>query len=68
MKKIFYNFAIDRVSSQDRLYFQKIIKYSKNINMLEKKYITPEIEVLEVYSEGVICGSNEILDENEGEW
>lgn len=68
MKKIFYNFAIDRVSSQDRLYFQKIIKYSKNINMLEKKYITPEIEVLEVYSEGVICGSNEFLDENEGEW
>ena len=68
MKKIFYNFASDRVSSQDRLYFQKIIKYSKNINMLEKKYITPEIEVLVVYSEGVICGSNEILDENEGEW
>ena len=65
MKKIFYNFAIDRVSSQDRLYFQKIIKYSKNINMLEKKYITPEIEVLEVYSEGVICGSMD-MDPEEG--
>lgn len=36
--------------------------------MEEKNYVTPEIVVLEVYSEGVICSSNEILDENEGEW
>lgn len=36
--------------------------------MEENKYITPEIEVLEVYAEGVLCASNESLYENEGEW
>ena len=25
--------------------------------MEENKYITPEVEVLEVYAEGVLCGS-----------
>lgn len=31
-------------------------------------YVTPKIDVMEVYSEGVICGSNEYVDENFGEW
>lgn len=38
------------------------------INMEDKRYETPEIEVLEINAEGVLCASNEILDENEGEW
>lgn len=36
--------------------------------MEEKRYVIPEISVIEIYSEGVICGSNELLEENEGEW
>lgn len=36
--------------------------------MKEKQYQTPEIEILEINAEGVLCGSNEFLDENEGEW
>ena len=31
-------------------------------------YEAPEIEVKELYSEGVLCSSNEKLDETEGEW
>ena len=31
-------------------------------------YEAPEIEVKELYSEGVLCSSNEKLDEIEGEW
>lgn len=31
-------------------------------------YESPEIEVKELYSEGVLCSSNEKLDETEGEW
>lgn len=36
--------------------------------MEDKRYETPEIVVLEIDAEGVLCASNEILDENEGEW
>ena len=36
--------------------------------MEENKYISPEVEVLDVYEEGVLCGSNEYVGENEGEW
>ena len=36
--------------------------------MKELAYISPALVVLELYSEGVICGSTELLDENEGEW
>jgi hypothetical protein len=31
-------------------------------------YEMPEISVLEILSEGVLCDSNEIVGENEGEW
>lgn len=32
------------------------------------EYISPEVEILDVVSEGVLCASNELLEENEGEW
>lgn len=35
---------------------------------MKKDYISPEMEILDLVSEGVICGSNELLEENEGEW
>ena len=35
-----------------------------------KNYLSPAIEVLELYSEGVLCSSSgtETLEENEGIW
>jgi hypothetical protein len=32
------------------------------------EYISPEMEILDLVSEGVFCASNELLEENEGEW
>ena len=36
----------------------------------EKQYLSPAIEELELYSEGVLCASSgtETLEENEGVW
>ena len=31
-------------------------------------YLVPKISVIEIMSEGIICSSNEKLDETEGEW
>ena len=31
-------------------------------------YQSPEFEILEMQSEGLLCGSNEIVDEYEGIW
>ena len=38
--------------------------------MEEKQYLSPAIEELELYSEGVLCASSgtETLEENEGIW
>lgn len=36
--------------------------------MEENEYISPHLTELEFYSEGVLCGSNEIIDENDGIW
>ena len=36
--------------------------------MKDNQYQTPEIVILEINAEGVLCGSNEFVDENEGEW
>lgn len=36
--------------------------------MKDKKYESPEIEVIVLESEGVLCGSNELMYENDGEW
>jgi hypothetical protein len=31
-------------------------------------YVTPIVEEIETFPEGVICASNELVYENEGEW
>lgn len=36
--------------------------------MEENKYISPHLTELEFYPEGVLCGSNEVIDENDGVW
>jgi hypothetical protein len=38
--------------------------------MEEKSYLSPAVEVLEIYSEGILCASSgtEGLEENEGIW
>jgi hypothetical protein len=37
-------------------------------NIMKTKYISPETEILDITPEGVLCASNETLEENEGEW
>ena len=38
-------------------------------NVVEYKYLTPEVQVYMIQPEGVLCGSNENVGENEGsEW
>ena len=39
-----------------------------NAIMLMNHYEAPLIVLIELCPEGVICGSNELLEENEGEW
>ena len=40
-----------------------------SVNLMELDfYVSPAVIELELYTEGVICGSNELLEENEGEW
>jgi hypothetical protein len=36
--------------------------------MEENIYLAPVVNVLEFYSEGVLCGSNEPINENDGIW
>jgi hypothetical protein len=39
--------------------------------MIQKLYESPEVEILEILPEGILCGSdnsNETLEENEGIW
>ena len=36
--------------------------------MQENEYISPHLTELEFYPEGVLCGSNEVIDENDGVW
>lgn len=33
-----------------------------------QSYCSPAIMMLEMESLGILCGSNELLEENEGEW
>jgi hypothetical protein len=35
---------------------------------METMYVSPDIEILELQTEGILCASNEKLDENEGIW
>lgn len=52
--------------------FAEIFKTSqmemKNFNIAIEDYISPEVSVIDILPEGVLCGSNEMLDQNEGEW
>ena len=36
--------------------------------IMESKYISPDMEILDIMSEGELCSSNELLEEIEGEW
>lgn len=36
--------------------------------MKEYEYISPRLTVLDLDPEGVLCASNEMLEETEGEW
>lgn len=36
--------------------------------MDDNQYIPPQLTELELYSEGVLCGSNEVVDDNDGIW
>ena len=35
---------------------------------MEKEYVSPKIEILDMASKGVLCASNETMDENDGIW
>ena len=35
---------------------------------MQQEYISPDMEILDIMSEGVLCASNETLEENEGIW
>lgn len=37
-------------------------------SILKETYLTPETTVVLLNIEGIICSSNEMLDEKEGEW
>jgi hypothetical protein len=59
----------------DRLLKVFLQKYSKmaqmemkDINIAIEDYMSPEVSVIDILPEGVLCGSNEMLDQNEGEW
>jgi len=32
------------------------------------EYVSPEMEILDLVSEGLLCASNETMEENEGIW
>lgn len=40
----------------------------KNEGTMKKEYESPESRVLDLVYEGILCGSNENLDEIWGEW
>jgi hypothetical protein len=35
---------------------------------METKYVSPDMEMRDIILEGVLCTSNETLEENEGIW
>lgn len=45
------------------------IQAKKVESIMEKyEYISPHLTEFEFYSEGVLCGSNEVVDEYDGIW
>ena len=52
-----------------RLFHHNPSKVGGVVNIMkENEYISPNLTELELYSEGVLCGSNEVIDEYEGFW
>ena len=46
-----------------------LTKVGGAVNIMEEnEYISPHLTELEFYPEGVLCGSNEVIDENDGVW
>lgn len=35
---------------------------------METLYVSPDMYILDIVPEGMLCSSNEMLEENEGEW
>ena len=58
----------------DFFYFCKSKSDMENMNCKENKdcafenYVTPGMSVIDIQSEGVLCDSNESLDESLGDW
>ena len=49
------------------MFFKKLSRSVIYIDMEEMKYIAPDLEVLDVYAEGVLCGSLDLdMDPEEG--
>ena len=48
--------------------FKNYYLYPKLIIMEEIYYQSPAVRIIEIYSEGVLCGSNETLEEDQGIW
>ena len=62
--------AIEKVTPLGTLIFI-LSQVGGGVNsMEEKQYLSPALQVLELYSEGVLCASSgtETLEENEGIW
>ena len=63
-----YNTNGDSFDSLKSCYNFGIIN-TRFMNTIEKTdYQLPEVTVIDIAYEGVVCSSNEILDENYGEW
>ena len=58
----------------DFFYFCKSKQVKENMNCKENKdctfdkYVSPAVSVIDIQSEGVLCNSNESLDESLGDW
>ena len=60
---------MDKNSHPTRHFNHNPSKVGWKVNIMqENEYISPHLTELEFYSEGLLCGSNEIIDENDGIW
>ena len=51
------------------LIFTYLCIFIRKINIaMATIYASPEMEIYEILTEGVLCASNETVKENEGEW
>ena len=74
LKPLFCNVVITNWLEKSATHYWFLRKRLGNLlvfilNSMEgNKYQCPTVEVLELYSEGVLCDSNEIVYENDGIW